>query len=317
MPFFHSFGYTVTLWTALGLDVRSVYHFTPLDAKQVGKLARKWGVSVLLATPTFLRSYLRRCDPEDFATLDICVAGAEKLPSDLSDAFEKKFGVRPVEGYGATELSPLVSVNVPPSRSQTTAIDAKEGTVGQPIPGVIAKTVDPDTFEDLPIGTAGMLLIKGPNVMRGYLGDDSKTAEVVKDGWYVTGDIAIVDEQGFIRITGRLSRFSKIGGEMVPHENIETAIQKFVAQENDETPRAVVTAVPDVKKGERLVVVHTEIDHTPQDICDHLKTLGLPNLWVPNPDCFLLVKEIPVLGTGKLDLKGLSEVAKGRFKNQQ
>lgn len=313
LPFFHSFGYTVTLWTPLGLDVRSVYHFTPLDAKQVGKLARKWDVTVLLSTPTFLRSYLRRCAPEDFAKLDICVAGAEKLPIDLCDAFEEKFGVRPVEGYGATELSPLVSVNVPASRSQSKTVDAKEGTVGRPIPGVTAKTVDPDTFADLPIGTAGMLMIKGANVMRGYLGDESKTAEVVRDGWYVTGDIAIVDEQGFIKITGRLSRFSKIGGEMVPHENIEEAIQKFVAKEDDEVPRAVVTAVPDAKKGERLIVVHTELDQTPEEICNHLKTLGMPNLWLPSPDSFLPVEQIPVLGTGKLDLKGLAELAKGHF----
>jgi len=313
LPFFHSFGYMVTLWTVLGLDVRCVYHFTPLDAKQVGKLARKWGVTVLLSTPTFLRSYLRRCEAEDFAKLQICVAGAEKLPTDLSDAFEAKFGVRPVEGYGTTELSPLVSVNVPPSRSQTKDIDSKVGTVGRPIPGVAAKTVHPDTMEDLPIGTEGMLLIKGPNVMQGYLGDPEKTAQVIRDGWYVTGDIAIVDPQGFIKITGRQSRFSKIGGEMVPHINIEEAIQKFVEGKDDEEIRAVVTAVPDAKKGERLVVVHTQLEQTPQEICEHLGSLGLPNLWIPGRDSFLQVEQIPVLGTGKLDLKGLGEVAKEHF----
>ncbi|MGI9428522.1 MAG: MFS transporter, partial [Bythopirellula sp.] len=167
LPFFHSFGYMVTLWTVLGLDVRCVYHTNPQEARQISKLAGKYGVTVMLATPTFLRLYLKRCLPEDFKQLDIVVAGAEKLPTDLCDAFEEKFGVRPVEGYGATELSPLVSVNVPPSRSQTNETDCQEGSVGRPIPGVTAKTVDPDTFDDLPIGTAGMLLIKGPNVMRG------------------------------------------------------------------------------------------------------------------------------------------------------
>ena len=174
LPFFHSFGFMVTLWTVLGLDVRCVYHFTPLDARQVGKLAGQWGVTVLLSTPTFLRSYLRRCDPNDFEKLEIVVAGAEKLPVDLCDAFEEKFGVRPVEGYGATELSPLVSVNVPCKRSQTDEIDCKEGTVGRPVPGVTVKTVHPDTFEELPIGAAGMLLVKGPNVMQGYLGQPEK-----------------------------------------------------------------------------------------------------------------------------------------------
>lgn len=313
LPFFHSFGYMVTLWTVLGLDVRCVYHTNPQEARQISKLAGKYGVSVVLATPTFLRLYLKRCQPEDFTNLDIVVAGAEKLPKELCDAFETKFGVRPVEGYGATELSPLVSVNVPPSRSQTSETDCLEGSVGRPVPGVTAKTVDPDTFEDLPIGTAGMLLIKGPNVMRGYMGDASKTAEVIQDGWYVTGDIAIVDQQGFITITGRLSRFSKIGGEMVPHEKVEKAIQEFVQSEDDEEVRAAVASVPDKKKGERLIVLHTELDHTPQEICDHLKNLGLPNIYIPSPDSFLQVDKIPVLGTGKLDLKGLSELAKKHF----
>lgn len=313
LPFFHSFGFTVTLWTMFGLDVRCVYHYTPLDAKAVSKLAGKWGATVLLATPTFLRSYLRRCSVEDFSKLEIVVAGAEKLPTELCDKFEEKFGVRPVEGYGATELSPLVSVNVPPQRSQTQETDLKEGTVGRPVPGVTAKTVDPDTLSDLPLGAPGMLLIKGPNVMKGYLGDEEKTAEVVRDGWYVTGDMAEIDKQGFIRITGRLSRFSKIGGEMVPHENIEEAIRNFVLVDDQEEVLVAVTAVPDEKKGERLIVLHRELKFTPEQIRAHLTELGLPNLWIPSEDCFLQVDEIPVLGTGKLDLKGLAEHAREHF----
>ena len=185
--------------------------------------------------------------------------------------------------------------------------------MGRPVPGVTAKTVDPETFEDLPIGTAGMLMIKGPNVMRGYLGDAAKTAEVVKDGWYVTGDIAVIDQQGFITITGRQSRFSKIGGEMVPHIIVEEAIQKFVASEDDEGIRAAVTAVSDAKKGERLVVVHTSLDQSPQEICAHLKSGGFPNIWIPSPDSFLQVDQMPVLGTGKLDLKGLSDLGQQHF----
>lgn len=310
LPFFHSLGFTVTLWTVFGLDLRCAYHFTPLDAKAVSKLAGKWGATVLLSTPTFLRSYLRRCDVEDFSKLEIVVAGAEKLPVELCDKFEQKFGVRPVEGYGATELSPLVSVNVPPQRSQSDKVDLKEGSVGRPIPGVSAKTVDPETFADLEPGTQGMLMIKGPNVMRGYLRDEEKTAEVVRDGWYVTGDIAEVDKQGFIHITGRLSRFSKIGGEMVPHLNIEEAIQELVQGEEDEEVLAVVTAVPDEKKGERLIVLHRELNVTPPQVCEHLVKQNLPNLWIPGPDCFYQVEEIPLLGTGKLDLKGISELAR-------
>jgi acyl-[acyl-carrier-protein]-phospholipid O-acyltransferase/long-chain-fatty-acid--[acyl-carrier-protein] ligase len=313
VPFFHSLGFTVTLWTILGLDVRCAYHYSPLEAKEVGKLAKKWDATVLLATPTFLRNYLRRCDPEDFTRLEVAVAGAEKLPIELCEAFEEKFGVRPVEGYGTTELSPLVSVNIPPSRSQSKEIDAKEGSVGRPVAGVAAKIVDPETFVDLPVESPGMLLVKGPNVMKGYLHEPAKTAEVIRDGWYVTGDIARIDKHGFIEITGRLSRFSKIGGEMVPHLNVEEAIQRFVQGGNQDELLVVVTSVPDEAKGERLVVVHKKLEKTPREICDHLKSTGLPNLWIPGTDSFMEVEEIPVLGTGKLDLKGLADLAKARF----
>jgi acyl-[acyl-carrier-protein]-phospholipid O-acyltransferase/long-chain-fatty-acid--[acyl-carrier-protein] ligase len=196
------------------------------------------------------------------------------MPLALFEAFEERFGVRPVEGYGTTELSPLVSVNIPPSRSQSKEVDAKEGTVGRPVAGVAAKVVDPESFIDLPIETPGMLLVKGPNVMKGYLHQPDKTAEVIRDGWYVTGDIARIDRHGFIEITGRLSRFSKIGGEMVPHQNIEDAIQQFLQGANAEELVAVVASVPDEKKGERLVVLHTKIDKSPADVCAHLKQLA-------------------------------------------
>lgn len=313
LPFFHSFGYTVTLWGPLSLDMAVAYHFSPLDAKQVGKLAQARGATILLSTPTFLRSYMKRCKPEEFATLEVVVAGAEKLPTALCDAFEQKFGVRPVEGYGATELSPLVSVNVPPDRSQTDKADACEGSVGQPIPMVKAKIVHPETGADLPTGTEGLLLITGPNLMKGYLDDAEKTSQVVRDGWYVTGDIARLDAEGFIHITGRESRFSKIGGEMVPHVLVEEAIQKFVSGEDDAEPIAVVTAVPDEKKGERLIVVHLPMEKSPQEIAEHLKETGLPNLWVPGADCYLEVEQLPLLGSGKLDLKLLAATAAEKF----
>lgn len=313
LPFFHSFGYTVTMWGALALDIHATYHFSPLDAKVIGKLAEKFKATILLATPTFLRSYTKRCTPEQFATLDVVVAGAEKLPKSLSDAFEQRFGVRPVEGYGATELSPLVSVNVPPSRSHHEAVDSKEGTVGRPVPGVAAKLVSPETGEDLTDGSAGMLLVSGPNVMKGYMNMPQKTAEVIRDGWYVTGDIARIDADGFIQITGRESRFSKIGGEMVPHIGVEEAIEHHLGIEDDESPRVAVTAVPDPRKGERLVVVHRTLTQSPADICAGLKESGLPNLWIPGTDSFLLVEEIPVLGSGKLDLKAVAALAAERF----
>jgi acyl-[acyl-carrier-protein]-phospholipid O-acyltransferase / long-chain-fatty-acid--[acyl-carrier-protein] ligase len=312
VPFFHSLGFTITLWGPLLLDVRAAYHFSPLDTHTVAKLARMRSASLLLATPTFLRTYLRRCEPEELSSLEVVVAGAEKLPLSLCDAFEKKFGIRPVEGYGTTELSPLVSVNVPPSRSKSATIDMKEGSVGRPVPYVSAKVVDPETFEDLPLGTSGMLLVKGPNVMKGYLGQPEETAKVMHHGWYITGDIALIDTDGFIHITGRQSRFSKIGGEMVPHIRIEEAIQKILGAEEGEL-KVVVTSVPDERKGERLVVVHTPLAITPKEVCERLGKIGLPNLWIPSADSFLEVEAIPVLGSGKTDLKAISDLAKCHF----
>lgn len=313
LPFFHAFGYTVTLWAPLVLDLGAAYHFNPLDARQVGKLCQKSAATILLSTPTFLRSFIKRVPPDDFASLQIAIVGAEKLPIAVSDAFEKKFGIRPSEGYGATELAPVAAVNVPPSRSSGERPDSREGSIGPPLPGVAARVVDPETRELLEIDQEGMLEIAGPNLMLGYLDQPEKTAEVVRDGWYVTGDIARIDADGFIHITGRQSRFSKIGGEMVPHVRVEEEIQTFVAGQDSEDLHAVVTAVPDAKKGERLVVVHLPMDKTPEEVCDHLKNLGLPNLWVPAPDCFMQVEELPLLGSGKLDLKGLAAVAAERF----
>jgi acyl-[acyl-carrier-protein]-phospholipid O-acyltransferase/long-chain-fatty-acid--[acyl-carrier-protein] ligase len=313
VPFFHSLGSTVTLWGPLLLDIRTAYHVMPLDTQIVARLARTRRATIFLATPTFLRSYLRRCEPDELKTLEIVVAGAEKLPGALCEAFEQKFGVRPVEGYGTTELSPLVSVNVPPSRSKSLDIDLKEGSVGRPVPGVSAKVVDPDSFEELPPGTSGMLLVKGPNVMKGYLGQPEETAKVMHDGWYITGDIAFIDTDGFIHITARKSRFSKIGGEMVPHVRVEESIQKILGVEEEGHHKVVVTCVPDERKGERLVVVHTQLEMQPEEICRRLSADGLPNLWIPGTDSFMQVEAIPVLGSGKTDLKAVSDLARERF----
>lgn len=309
LPLFHSFGYTVTLWTVLSLDPMGIYHYTPLEAREVGKLARKYGATILVGTPTFLRSYLRRCEPEDFASLDTVIAGAEALPRELADAFERKFGVRPVEGYGATELAPVVSVNIPPHRAvDPQAPPIQEGTVGVPLVGIRAKVVDLETGESLGPGQSGMLMIAGPNVMKGYLGRADLTAEAIRDGWYVTGDVATIDERGFIKITGRLARFSKIGGEMVPHIRIEQAIIAAIGAD-EENVCVAVTAVADPKKGERLVVLHTALPAKPDEICRRLAEAGLPQLWIPSPDSFFQIDQIPVLGAGKTDLKRIRSLA--------
>ena len=311
LPPFHSFGYTVTMWDVLTMGAQGVYHYSPLEPRPIGKLARKYKATLLIGTATFFRTYLKRCEKEDFATTDLVVGGAEKLPMPLADAFEAKFGHRPVEGYGMTEYSPVVSVNIPASRSKQGLTDGmREGSVGRPLPGVGVKAIHMETGEDLGPGEIGMLCYNGPSVMKGYLGLPEKTAEVIRDGWYVSGDVGKVDEDGFIFITGRESRFSKIGGEMVPHVRIEETINQVVAHEEDEPICVAVTAVPDERKGERLIVLHTELKMTPAEICDGLRDAGLPPIWIPAQDAFYRIDEIPILGTGKLDLRGVREKAK-------
>jgi len=310
LPFFHSFGYTTTLWTALMLDPMCVYHFSPLEARPVGKLALKHKATILLSSPTFLRTYTRRCDSEDFASLDVVITGAEKLPLDVANGFEAKFGVRPVEGYGTTELAPVVSTNIPDSRIVSDYQQGNRiGAVGQPMPGISAKIIDLETGETLGTDKSGMLLIKGPNVMKGYYGQPELTAKVLRDGWYTTGDIAKIDEDGFIHITGRQSRFSKIGGEMVPHLRIEEILSQIVGEDEEGEQTAVVTGVPDAKKGERLVVLFRSLDLSPDEVCRKLGEAGLPPIWIPSPDSFHQIDDIPMLGTGKLDLKRLKDVA--------
>ncbi len=312
LPFFHSFGYTVTLWTVLMLAPHGVYHFSPLDAKIVGRLCDRYQVTLLISTPTFLRGYLKRCKPEDLATLEVVVAGAEKLPRDLCDAFEERFKVRPVEGYGTTELSPLVSVNIPPERAPAKELSLKEGSVGRPVPLVRARVVHLETGEVLGVDQEGMLQISGPNVMLGYLNQPEKTAEVIRDGWYTTGDIARIDSDGFIFITGRESRFSKIGGEMVPHLKVEEELHRLMSQDEEQVCVAV-TAIADARKGERLIVFHLPSDKTPVEMCRKLAETGIPSIFIPSPDSFRQVDEIPVLGSGKLDLKRLRAMAEAEF----
>ena len=316
LPFFHSFGYTGTMWLPACCAPKAVYHFNPLDAKIIGKLSEKHKTTIIIATPTFLKTYLKRIDKEQFAHLDMAILGAEKMPLDLAEEFLKKFGVQPSEGYGTTELSPVVSVNIPDHRTvDSHQIGTKLGTIGRPIPGVAAKIVHPDTMEDLGIGKEGLLMIKGPNVMQGYLNQPEKTSAVIKDGWYNTGDYGMIDNEGFISITGRQSRFSKIGGEMVPHILIEDHLTRIVEtpDSDDVEVKLAVTSVPDPSRGERLIVLHTRLEKTPNEILNELKGKGLPNLWLPTADSFCLVDQIPILGTGKLDLKGIKETALKQF----
>ncbi|MGH9714251.1 MAG: acyl-[ACP]--phospholipid O-acyltransferase [Candidatus Acidiferrales bacterium] len=309
LPFFHSFGFTVTLWLPAVLGVGVAFHPSPLDLTAISELVRDYRITFLLATPTFLQAYIRRCSPEDFGSLQFVVVGAEKLPERLSLAFEDRFGIRPLEGYGCTECSPVVAVNTRDFRAPGfRQVGAKRGHIGHPLPGVSVRIVNPDTGERLPVGTPGLLLVRGPNVMKGYLGKPEKTAEVLRDGWYVTGDIAAEDEDGFLIITDRLSRFSKVGGEMVPHIKIEEKLHELAGSTEQ---IFVVTGVPDGKKGERLVVLHTLAPEDLKALLERLPEAGLPNLWTPRANQFFHIDDLPHLGSGKLDLRRVHELAIG------
>ncbi len=313
LPFFHSFGYLI-FWFCARNGVGLVFHPSPLDVTAIGDLVARYHVTLLVATPTFLQLYLRRCTPEQFSSLRVVVAGAEKLQPRLAQAFQDKFGVTPAEGYGVTECAPVIAVNCPDFRASGFFQPAsRRGTVGQPLPGVSVRIVDPDTHEILPPGQPGMLLVKGPNVMSGYLGREDLTAKAMKDGWYITGDIAMLDEDGFLTITDRLSRFSKIGGEMVPHGRVEEALQEAAGAE---TQAFAVTSVPDEKKGERLAVLHTLPEERIPGILDKVAATGLPNLFIPHRNSFIKVDALPVLGTGKLDLRGLKRIALERLQER-
>jgi acyl-[acyl-carrier-protein]-phospholipid O-acyltransferase / long-chain-fatty-acid--[acyl-carrier-protein] ligase len=308
LPFFHSFGYMATLWLPLITDFGVVFHPNPLEAKVIGQLIYKHKVTFLIAAPTFLQGFIRRCVPEEMSSLKYVITGAEKLPKRIRETFKSKFGIEPLEGYGTTECAPGVSFNIPDFRAPGFyQVGTKHGTVGHPIPGISLKVTDPDTEEELPLGEAGLLHVKGPNIMQGYLGQPERTAKVLKDGWYCTGDIAFIDEDGFITITDRLSRFSKIAGEMVPHTTLEETLHTLLGLTEQSM---AVTGVPDLTKGERLVVLHTMTNGEVEELVEKMSTSDLPNLWRPRINSFYRIDAIPVLGTGKLDLKRVKSLAK-------
>jgi acyl-[acyl-carrier-protein]-phospholipid O-acyltransferase/long-chain-fatty-acid--[acyl-carrier-protein] ligase len=309
LPFFHSFGCTVTLWFPMIEGLRAVTYPNPLEVSKNAELIQRYGCSLFLATPTFLRSYLRKAEKEQFASVRLVVTGAEKLPRETAKAFEEKFGKQVMEGYGLTETSPVVSVNLPDvavgEDGKDTQPAYRPGSVGKLAPGMAAQIRDPDSGEHKSLHDTGMLWLRGPNIFEGYLGEPEKTAEVVQDGWFKTGDLGRFDDDGFLFIEGRLSRFSKIAGEMVPHETVESKIGEALGLAKDERS-VVIVGVPDAAKGEALVLLST-VDINLADLRGKLSAMGVPNLWAPRT--VRRVDALPVLGTGKLDLKGCKDLA--------
>ncbi|OGV47958.1 MAG: hypothetical protein A2017_21230 [Lentisphaerae bacterium GWF2_44_16] len=306
LPLFHSFGLITGFWIPMMTGCKVVYTTNPLDATSIGRALEEHKLTILLATPTFIQAYMRKCAPKQFLSLRLVVTGAEKLRSDIAEKFRKMTGLSLIEGYGCTELSPVVSINVSNSILNIGIIPGKQGSIGPPMPGICVKIVDPATFKVLPPDTDGLMLVKGANVMLGYLNEPEKTAEIIKDGWYNTGDIAKMNGNGYLTITGRISRFSKIGGEMVPHELVENTINEILKTEE----RCIaVTGIPDKTKGEKLIVFHTYLELIPEKIIEEMRIKGLPNLWIPRADAFIKLEHMPLLGSGKLDLSNIRQLA--------
>ncbi len=310
LPVFHSFGF-LAMWKVLTMGIPTAFISNPLDAVNVGDTCEKLGVTFFFATPTFLQLYLRKCKPEQFGTVKTVITGAEKLPLRTVEAFYQKFGIWPVEGYGTTECSPVLSINIENYRAKGIfQLGSEQGSVGILLPGMAAKIVDPETDKELGFRKPGLLMVKGPNVMGGYLNNPYLNKKVLVDGWYNTGDIATLSELGFLTITDRLSRFSKIAGEMIPHGVIEDALHK-VSGIDDRI--FAVTGVPDERKGEVIVVLHTWPESKVTSLPAKLAETGLPNLFIPKKDFFLRVEELPLLGSGKINLKRLKEIAQEYF----
>jgi acyl-[acyl-carrier-protein]-phospholipid O-acyltransferase/long-chain-fatty-acid--[acyl-carrier-protein] ligase len=317
LPLFHSFGCTVTLWYPIIEGIQLITYPSPLETKRLAELIEAHRVSLLVATPTFLRGYLRGVNREQLGSLKLVVTGAEKLPASVADAFEAKFGKKVLEGYGLTETSPVTNVNLPDpaplsGEGHSWLPSHRPGSVGQLMPGLAVRITSPETAAPQSLHQSGMIWFKGPNIFPGYLNDPKRTAEVIDDdGWFRTGDIGRVDPDGFLYIEGRLSRFSKIAGEMIPHEAIEETLIKCLGLQSEDSRRIAVVGIPDLERGEALVLLTTlpgGSEH--QEILDlryRLLEMGIPALWIPK--VMKRIPEIPVLASGKLDVQACSRLA--------
>ncbi|HWA09339.1 MAG TPA: AMP-binding protein [Opitutaceae bacterium] len=310
LPVFHSFGFTATLWYPLMRGCSVVTLPSPLETRRIADAIREEEVTVLIGAPTFVRPLLKKAVSADLRSLDLVVTGAEKLPADLYDGFQRQFHIEIMQGYGLTETSPVTNINQPDPPVVTDTAERqpgrRTGSVGRLVPGLTARIVDPDTGAERALTDTGVLWLRGANIFGGYLDDPAKTAVALRDGWFVTGDLGRFDDDGFLFIEGRLSRFSKIGGEMVPHGTVEQRIMEAFGWEPGDAPTVIVVGVPDAAKGEALVLLAAR-EVTPEQLRDKLTAAGLPNLWVPR--IVQRVDRIPVLGTGKTDLKGCRELA--------
>ena len=308
LPTFHAFGFAITTLMPLSEGIPIVCHADPKDVTTIASGIKKYSGTILVGTPTFLRMYTvsKKVTSESMQSLRLVVAGAEKLRSDVRDGFEAKFKMPVYEGYGTTETSPGASVNLPDIELPY-KLRNRPGTVGKAFSGTEFKIVDPDSIEPLPTGEDGLILIGGPQIMKGYLKMPEKTAEVIEliDGyrWYRTGDKGHLDEDGFLTIVDRYSRFAKIGGEMI---SLTTVEEEILDACNEKDLEIAATCLPDQRKGEKIVLLaNKNLDK------NQLKRLLSDAKVNPlyHPAQVLIVEEIPKLGSGKTDFGATKKIA--------
>jgi acyl-[acyl-carrier-protein]-phospholipid O-acyltransferase/long-chain-fatty-acid--[acyl-carrier-protein] ligase len=301
LVFFHVFGLTVNLWVSFYYGMTMVSYANPLDFQTISNIAREEKPTIMVGTPSFFWGYLHKSEPGDFKTLRLMVAGADKCPDTLREGYLTKHGVTLLEGYGATETSPVISVNSHEFN--------RPGSTGKVIPGVQVRIENFETGNECKTMEVGKILVKGDSVMKGYYDDDVLTSEVLVGGWYNTGDMGYFDEDGYLWHAGRFKRFAKIGGEMVSLVKVENTLEKHL-------PVGVsccVVEVSDEKKGASIVAtVSIEINKA-----EILKKMGseLPNIALPKH--FIVIKELPMMGTGKIDFRTVTRIVQDILNNPE
>ncbi len=291
LPYFHVFGQTANLWVPMAVGMSIVTYANPLDFKTICDIVRDEKVTLMAGTPTFFWGYLRSSKPGDFQSTRILLSGADKCPDALRKAFMEKHGKVLLEAYGTTETSPAITVN--------TLENNRPGSVGRPIDGVQVMVENYETGETCNIGEIGKILVKGDNVMKGYFDDFEQTSLSIRHGWYDTGDMGYKDAEGYLWHVGRLKRFLKIGGEMVSLIKVEDVLEKLLPQDAE----CCVVEVPDAIRGARIVAAITQ----PIDEKATLNKMAeqLPNIAIPHK--FVVMPEMPKLGSGKIDFKTITE----------
>jgi acyl-[acyl-carrier-protein]-phospholipid O-acyltransferase/long-chain-fatty-acid--[acyl-carrier-protein] ligase len=294
LPYFHVFGLTINLWTPMCLGMTTITYANPLEFKTIAKIIREYKPELLVGTPLFLEGYVKQSKAGDFASIKLAVSGADKCPEHLRILYREKHDIEIFEGYGTTETSPVISAN-PRDRN-------KPGSIGTPIPGTEIRIQNLDTGADCAVGETGKILVKGDGVMQGYLNDIEESSLRLKSGWYDTGDLGYLDEDGYLWHKGRLKRFVKIGGEMVSLVMVEETMNALTPLEVE----CCAVELPDSKRGSKIVgVTNTMVDQ--QDLNKKLSK-ALPNLALPKK--YVHVAEFPRMGSGKTDVRSLTEIVR-------